>query len=117
MKTFFASLSFVVVLAGSVSALEIRVAPRTLVLSSNGGKLTVHTDAPYYPEAQVSLWVDGVELDEVAVFHDDCGNLVAQASKAAAAAAIGDFKGKMKRVTVTLVVDGVSASGHLRVKK
>ena len=126
MKSLFVSLCIgcvLVLLASSVFALEIRVAPKTLVLSSNGGNLTVHTDVPYAVADVESLVVDGTSIDpaDIATYADDCGNLVAQCDKDAAKDAIGDFDGKTKTVTVTLAVtdDGApdEASGSIRVKK
>lgn len=102
---------------GSILALEIQVAPGTLVLSSKGGNLTVHTDVRYTPDADVCLVVDGTVVDDVVTFADDCGNLVVQCSKEAAAAAIRPFEGKTTTVTVTLVVNGEGDSADLRVKK
>lgn len=116
MKKLCASFCVLMFLAGSAVALEIQVAPQTLVLSSSGGQLTVHTDVPFAMAEAVSLEVDGTVI-EVNTFADNCGNLVAQCSKDAAADAIGDFEGNTTTVTVTLTVDGDSASEDIRVKK
>ena len=109
-------LAIVTFMAGVGFALSIQVAPQTLVLSSGGGKLTVHTDIPFGMADDVTLDIDGVEV-AVTTFADDCGNLVAQCTKEAAKEAIGDFSEKTKTVTVTLTVDGDSASEDIRVKK
>ena len=116
MKKLCASVCVLAFLAGSAVALEIQVAPQTLVLSSAGGKLTVHTDIPFSMAETVCLDIDGTVV-EVSTFADDCGNLVAQCTKAAAAEAIGDFEGKTTTVTVTLTVNGDSASEDIRVRK
>lgn len=116
-RTKYLPLACAFLFTGSVLALEIEVAPKTLVLSSKSGKLTVHTDAPYHPDADVVLVVDGTVVEDVVTFADKCGNLVVQCSKEAAAAAIRPFKGKTTIVTVTLVVNGQEDSVSLRVKK
>ena len=106
----------VLVLSSSAFALEIQVSPQMLVLSSSGGKLTVHTDVPYATAESVSLTVEGVSID-ASVFADDCGNLVAQCTKEAAKEAIGDFEGKTTTAAVALTVDGDSDEETIRVKK
>ena len=116
MKKLCGSICALFLLVGSVVALDIQVAPRTFVLSSKGGNLTVHTDVPFSRSADVSLQVNGTAV-EVRTFADDCGNLVAQCSKEAAAAAIGDFDGKVTTVTVSLTVDGDSDSSDICVRK
>lgn len=110
------ALVFFAFLANVGLALDIQVAPQTLVLSSGGGNLTVHTDVPFGLAETVALDVNGTGLD-IITFADDCGNLVAQCSKEAAKAAIGDFEGKTTVATVTLAVNGDSASEDIRVKK
>ena len=97
-------------------ALEIRVAPSTFVLSSGGGKLTVHTDIAFGAAQNVVLAVNGVNTP-AATFADNLGNLVAQCTKDAAAAAIGEFEGKTTTATVTLTVNGESASEVITVKR
>lgn len=113
----FCFLGLGVLAADTALALEIRVAPKTLVLSSPGGKLTVHTDVPYHRDAEVVLDVDGEAIEAIAVFADDLGNLVAQCTKEAAKEAIGDFEGKTTTATVTLEVDGETDSEDITVKK
>lgn len=112
----FCMIAVLVVAERSATALEIQVAPQTLVLSSGGGKLTVHTDVPYYWVESVSLYVNGTEVT-CYTFADDCGDLVAQCTRAAAAEEIGDFDGKRTIATITLDVDGDSASEDIVVKK
>ena len=110
----------------SASGLDIRVAPQTLVMSSGGGQLTVHTDVPFidgdgngemdYP---VTLHVNGMEL-ACNTFSDNVGNLVAQCSKETAKGAVGDFEGKTTTAVVALTVEapfGGSASEEITVKK
>ena len=93
--------------------LRIRVAPSTLVLSSEGGKLTVHSNARYFQAEDVSLQIDGTPI-AFYTFPDDRGFLVAQD---AAAREIDPFPGKFTRVAVTLTVDGASATETIRVRK
>ena len=97
-------------------ALEIRVAPQTFVISSSGGKLTVHTDVPYVLADAVSLEVNGEGVG-VSTFADSRGFLVAQCTKAAVVGIVGDFKDKTTTATITLTVNGDSAAEDIRVKK
>jgi len=103
------ALCVVALFANNVLGLNIRVAPTTLVLSSDGGSVTVHTDVPFDPELSVSLYVDGKSVD-VETFDDDRGNLVAQCTKEAVKDEIDDFDEKFIWVTFTLTVDGESGS-------
>jgi hypothetical protein len=106
--------------ARSAAGLEIRVAPRTLVLSSGGGQFTVHTDVPFDEDMDVddvSLAVNGECVDVQTIFPDCRGNLVAQCTKADVAAIIGDFSGNWTTATVALTVDGDSASEDINVRK
>ena len=100
----------------AVVSLEIRVAPSTLVLSSGGGNLTVHTNVAYSLESDVLLEVEGKEI-EPRTFADDRGFLVAQCGKGEAAAAIGDFEGRFTTAEVTLTVDGASATEIILVRR
>ena len=102
--------------AVSLFALEIQVAPQTLVISSGGGKLTAHTDVPFTAADKVELKVNGTGLD-ISTFPDSQGYLVAQCTKAAVVEIVGDFQGKTANATVTLIVDGDSASEVIRVKQ
>ena len=106
----------VLILVNSAYALTIRVAPQTLVLSSAGGKLTVHTDVPY-TEAETVLLKVNDSLIEIDTFADNLGNLVAQCDKADVEASIGEFDGKWTTAVVSLEVDGDSASEIITVKK
>jgi hypothetical protein len=109
----------VCVLALVVSAavsLEIRVAPSTLVLSSGGGNLTVHTNVPYSLAGDVLLEVEGQEMG-VRTFADNRGFLVAQCGKDDAGEAIGDWEGNFTTAEVRLTVDGASATGTILVRK
>jgi len=110
------ALAVVALLTGSAAALDIQVAPRTLVLSSAGGNLTVHTDVPFSEAGDVALAIDGTVV-AADTFADDCGNLVAQCTKEVAKAAIGEIDGKFATVTVALDVDGDSDAEDIRVKK
>jgi len=110
------ALCLVALFANNVLGLNIRVAPKTLVLSSDGGSVTVHTDVPFDPALSVSLDVGGSSVG-VETFDDDCGYLVAQCSKETVKKEIGEFEGKFTTVTFTLVVNGDSASEKVRVKR
>jgi len=118
MKYWISSCVFVVValVAVNLYALEIRVAPHSLVASSNGGKLTVHTDIPYGMAEEVSLEVNGTSVG-IYTFADSLGNLVAQTTKEAVVGVVGDFDGKTTTATITLTVNGDSDSEDIRVKK
>ncbi|HUT10916.1 MAG TPA: hypothetical protein VMY42_10490 [Thermoguttaceae bacterium] len=101
--------------------LEIRVAPQTLVLSSSGGKLTIHTNVPYDQAAEVSLQVSDKDVP-VRTYEDDRGFLYAQCTKEAIAKLLEGGPKKFESLTVTLTVtliDGSSelASESIRVKK
>ena len=111
-------LAVVLMATSSAAALQIQVAPSMLVLSSSGGKLTVHTNVPYAGPDGVTLTVDGTDVG-ARTYADDRGNLVAQCSKATAVAAVEDkdFKGKTSSATVTLTAYGDSDSETIRVKK
>ena len=80
------------------------------------GNLTVHTDVPFDLVETVALDVNGTAVD-VSLFADCYGNVVAQCSKEVAKEAVGDFDGKTTTITVTLTVNGDSASEDIRVKK
>ena len=105
-----------VLLSSSVFALDIQVAPQTIVLSAGGGKLSVHTDVPLAMVDSVSLAVNGTTI-KASIFADDCGNLVARCSKEAVKDVIGDFEGKTTTATVALTVNGDSDQETIRVKK
>jgi hypothetical protein len=100
----------------AADALQIRVAPSTLVLSSGGGNLTVHTNVPYFLASDVLLEVEGEEM-QARTFADDRGFLVAQCRKEEAGDAIGDFEGKFTTAEVRLTVDGASATETILVRE
>ncbi len=106
----------IMTLLGSAHALTIRVAPQALVLSSEGGRLTVHTDVPIGEAKEVFLAVNGFNT-AIVMFADSLGNLVAQCDKHDVEEAIGEFEGKWTTATVTLKVNGESASETISVKK
>ena len=97
-------------LTGSAFGLEIQLAPQTLVLSSGGDQLTIHTDFPYLDAVSVNLYVGNTGVD-VETWDDDCGNLDDVKP------IVGDFDGRFTTVTVTLTVNSASASEILRVRK
>ena len=127
MKKLYATIGVVcvtVMLTGSAFGLEIQLGPRTLVLSSGGDQLTIHTDCPFGAVEGVTLDIGGateVELEDT--WADDCGNLVVRCTKETVAEAVGDFDDKFTEVDVTLTVaykDGSapdSATEILRVRK
>ena len=110
------ALCVVALFANNVFGLNIQVAPQTLVLSSAGGSVTVHTDVPFATAGDVSFEVNGISVG-VTTFDDDCGNLVAQCTKEAVKDVIGVTDEKFIWVTFTLKVDGVSDSEEVRVKQ
>ena len=110
------ALCLVGLLAGPSLGLEIRVAPGTLVLSSAGGSVTVHTDVPFATAGDVFFYVDGTSVG-VETSADDRLNLVAQCSKEAVKAVIDDFDEKSIWVTFALKVDGVLDEEEVRVKQ
>jgi len=79
-------------IAGNAVALEIDVAPKTLVLKSKGGQFTVHTDVPLRLVDSVSLAVNGTVFEEnaLSIFADAVGNLVAQCPKDAVRELVGE---------------------------
>ena len=103
-------------LTRSAFGLEIQLAPQTLVLSSGGDQLTIHTDFPYLDAVSVNLYVGNTGVD-VETWDDDCGNLVVRCSKDDVKPIVGDFDGRFTTVTVTLTVNSASASEILRVRK
>jgi len=114
------TLCLVALLAGGVSAFEIRVAPSTLVLSSTGGSFTIHTNIPFLGQGTDDVSLDIVDVGVVPldrVFPDDRGNLVAQCDKADVADAVKDhFDGRPKTFTVVLTVELFgSGAGEFRV--
>jgi hypothetical protein len=109
------------VMTGSALGLEIQLGPQTLVLSSGGDQLTIHTDFPYRMVDEVYLDIGDDDVS-VVTWADDCGNLVARCSKNAVKEAVGDFDGKFTTVDVKLIVwdlDGKHVEGveTLRVRK
>ncbi len=85
-------------LTSSAFGLEIQVAPQTLVLSSGGDQLTVHTDFPYLAVDNVTLDIGNNTAVKVVTWADDCGNLVVRCSKDAVRVAVGDFNGRFATV-------------------
>jgi len=111
-------LCVVAFMTGSALGLEIQLAPRTLVLSSGGDQLTIHTDFPYLAVDSVTLDIGDTSDVFVVTWDDDCGHLVVRCSKDAVRAAVGDLEGKFTTVNVTLTVNNsYSASEILRVRK
>jgi len=106
----------VALLAGSVAALDIDVAPKTLALRSNGGQFTVHTDVPFGEAETVSLKVNGIPI-EVRTFADDQGYLVAQCSKDDVKEVLDEPDEPVTTAEATLTVNGVSATEPFVVRK
>ncbi len=110
-----------VLLTGSALGLEIQLAPRTLVLSSGGDQLTIHTNAPYLLVDDVVLDIGDASDVSVNTWADDCGNLVVRCSKESVKNAVGDFDGRFTTVAVGLTVEYDETTDEacetLRVKK
>lgn len=111
----------VALLTGNASGLDIQLSPRTLVLSSGGNQLTIHTDVPEAAVCEVALDIGGPVVD-IATFADDCGNLVVRCSKGAVEEAVGDFPGRFTTIDVTLAIECLNGTQHratetLRVRK
>ncbi len=107
---------------GDVLGLEIQVAPRTLVVSSGGDNVTIHTDFPGVPDATVSLQIGpaGGAASTVTITEDwvdDCGFYVVRCDRLAAAEAVGEFEGKTTTATVTVCVGDDSGSEEITVRK
>jgi len=109
----------VMVLASWAAALEIQVAPQMLVLSSAGGKLTVHTDVPFRSVGrdEVTLAVEGDVVENPSMFADSVGNLVVQTTKEVVKDILGNFEGKFTTAEVVLVVAGDGDAETIGVKK
>ena len=108
--------AIVTMIAGSVFALEIDVAPNVLVMKSKGGKVTVHTDVLFVEAESVSMDVNGTPID-VYTFPDCLGFLVAQCPRDDVKDIIDDLDGETTTPSLTLTVDGDSATEELQVKK
>ena len=108
----------VALLASSAFGLEIQLGPRTLVLSSGGDQLTIHTDFAYKSVEGVTLDIGDTSDVYVVTWEDDCGNLVVRCSKDAVKVAVGDFDGRFTTVDVTLTVNNSAQDSEiLRVRK
>lgn len=110
--------------AGDARGLEIQVAPQTLVVSSGGDNVTIHTDFPGFPGegATFALEIEpeGGSPTTVTItdeFLDDCGFYVVRCDRQAAAAAVGDFEGKFTTAVVTLCIDTHCGSEVIAVRK
>ncbi|RQV99456.1 hypothetical protein EH220_01660 [bacterium] len=113
---FLSTLISVMCLTSGAFALDIQVSPQMLVLSSNGGRLSVHTDVPFSTAEIVVLEVNGTTIT-ANVFADDLGNLVAQCDKDVVKEVIDDFQGSTTTATISLTVNGDTDSEVIRVKK
>ena len=116
--------AFVVLVATAAFGLDIQVAPRTLVISSGGDNLTVHTSFRGYPPAgaPVALEIESEDggVTEVPIVHthlDDRGYLVVRCTREAAAEAVGEFAGKRTTATVILTIMGDPGSQTITVRK
>ncbi len=116
MWVFLGVLLSVMGLTSGALALEIQVSPQMLVLSSPGGRLSIHTDVPFSTVESVAMTVNGTTIP-VNTFADDRGDLVAQCDKDDVKPVIGDFPGNTTTATVTLTVNGIADSEVIRVKK
>jgi hypothetical protein len=112
------------VIAGNAFGLGIQVAPQTLVVSSGGDNLTLHTSFRGYPpeDAPVVLEItpEGGTPKEVPIVHthlDDRGYYVVRCNRLDAADAVGEFEGQRTTATVTLTIMGDSGSEVITVRK
>lgn len=73
----------VIPVSGAVLAdegdIDVVVSPNVINLESNGGSVHIHTDTSGIP-ADVALYVDGVQVNQIYTFTDSCGNLVVKCS-------------------------------------
>ncbi len=104
--------------AGEALGLDIQVAPQTLVVSSGGGNVTIHTDYRAIPNEEVSFGLTVTPAGGIAatvpitdVFLDDCGFYVVRCDRQAAAKAVGPFEGKRTTATFRLCVESTSGDG------
>lgn len=111
-------------LTSGAFGLDIQLQPQTLVLSSGGDQLTIHTDFRYSAAEAVALDIGNTPDVGIRTWADSCGNLVVRCSKAAVEDEVGDFDDRFTTVAVTLTVfygedgeDSVSDTEVLRVRK
>jgi hypothetical protein len=95
--------------AADVYGLEIEVGPQTLVVSSCGDNLTVHTNFSGFPSDGDRLEITPAGgptkvVDIVARWTYDRGYYVVRCDRQVAAEAVGEFDGKWTTATVTLTV-------------
>jgi hypothetical protein len=108
-----ATVCMVALLAGSAFGfdLDIQLSPPTLVLSSGGDQLTIHTNFPHSAVDDVTLVIAGNDVTVENTWADDCGDLVVRCSKEAVREAVGPFEDKFTEVDVTLTVTATPESG------
>lgn len=113
-----------VVIASSAFGLDIQVAPQTLVVSSGGDNLTVHTNFRGYPpdggSVELVITPDGGSPGVVPIVHthlDDRGYFVVRCNRQDAANAVGEFEGKGTTATVTLTIMGDMGDQVINVRK
>lgn len=89
--------------ADEAQAVEIQIAPSTLLLNaSQGGSVTVHADIPYSIVDGSSVKLDGIAA--TATFADDCGDLVAKFKET-------EVKAGLSLGRVTLTLTGLTTDG------
>jgi len=104
-------------LVGNVFSLDITASPKTLVLSSQGHCVTIHTDIDGDLVLDAAVAVDGTEI-AASFFEDDCGNLVARSSRDDVKQIIGlSATQAVFTLTVDTELGTFSASDTVRVKK
>ena len=122
MIAFIALFALATFVAGDVMGLEIQVGPQTIVESSGGDNVTVHTDFPGEPEGLSVILEIGPKggtakgVDIVDAWVDDCGFYVVRCDRQAAVSAVGDFEGKFTDAIVDLYIGSACGSQEIRVR-
>ncbi len=106
-------------LAGDVSALEIKVSPNVLVVYAPGDSVRIHTDVPYANATLDSLSVNEVGIGKsVFTFADSCGNLVIGCSRSVVVESLDDTDTTAEfKVIVSIGEDTLDATDSVPVKR
>lgn len=83
-KTLPIALALVAILLVSVTGaalaqdgtIDMEVSPNVLNIESNGGSISIHTNIGYVPADDTTVEVNGTEVEVIATFLDNRGNLV-----------------------------------------
>ncbi|MGI5816742.1 MAG: hypothetical protein ACOX9R_01460 [Armatimonadota bacterium] len=95
-------------------AVDIQVAPATIVLKAPCQWVTVHADIAYGTVDPESVEINGLEADRV--FADDCGNLVAKVDFTSAIEGMTPPAAQIILTGVTKDGEAFSGSSFVRVK-